>query len=198
MRSISLTYPVVQEQIISGLEKAGLPLIPFLGDVNDLLKVPTEYLGELGGGIFNFASVIFGGIFSFLLIIVFSFYIATQERGIESFLRLLAPVAYEPYVIDLWDRSQRKLGRWLRAQLLLGAIVGVLIFFVLTFLGVRHALFFAALAAIFEIIPVVGPIKIRTPTMGAAFFDSSLLGVLVLAMYVIIQQVESHVIVPVV
>lgn len=197
LRNVSLAYPAIEQQLSLAFEKIGLPYL--LGpNVDDLLKVPTEYLGNLGGGIFNFASAIFGGIFSFLLIIIFSFYIATQEKGIEGFLRLLTPVAHEPYIIDLWERSQRKLGRWLRAQLLLGAIVGVLIFFGLTFLGVRHALFFAALAAIFEIIPVVGPILAAVPAAAAAFLDSSLLGVLVIALYVVVQQLESHIIVPVV
>lgn len=197
-RNISLTYPALQEQAVDGLGRIGV-LIPFLEDtVQNLLRVPTKYLEGLGTGVFSFASSIFGGIFSFILIVIFSFYIAAQEKGIQGFLRLLVPLSHEPYVIDLWERSQKKLGRWLRAQLLLGAIVGVLIFFGLTFLGVRHALFFAVLAAVFEIIPVVGPILAAVPAVAAAFLTSSLLGIFVVILYIVVQQLESHIIVPVV
>ena len=83
------------------------------------------------------AATIFGGLFSFIIIVVASFYLAAQEQGIHAFLRLATPLKYEAYVINLWERSQHKLGKWLRAQLLLGAIVGVFIFVGLTFLAVR-------------------------------------------------------------
>lgn len=199
-RGVFSLYPVLQKQILSGLER--VEVFPFFSlfreNFEGALKFPAEYFEKLGGGIFNFTTAVFGGVFSFLLIVIFSFYLAAQERGIENFLRLVVPVQYEPYVVDLWERSQRKLGRWLRAQMLLGAIVGILIFFGLTFFGVRNALFFALLAAVFEIIPVVGPILAAVPAVATAFLLSPLLGIFTVLLYVVVQQVESHVIVPVV
>lgn len=198
-RDISQTLPVLQQQVLDFLIGANLPFIPFFGeDPAGLLRAPLEYLQNLSQGVFTFASAIFGGIFSFILIIVFSFYLLAQERGIENFLRLVTPLDYESYVINLWQRAQRKLGQWFRAQLLLGAIVGVLIFFGLTFMGVRHAFIFAILAAAFEIIPIVGPILAAVPAVLLAFTSSTLLGFLTVALYVVVQQVESNVIVPVV
>lgn len=200
MRIFSASYPVLEEQVRSGIARAGtLPVLSFFAaNIEGLFRVPSSYLQQLGGGVADVASAAFGGISSFVLIVVFSFYLAAQENGIEIFLRLVAPLQYEPYVLDLWRRSQRKLGRWLRAQMLLGAIIGVLIFFGLTLLGVKHALFFAALSAMFEIIPVVGPILAAVPGVATAFLADPLLGVLVLGLYVAAQQVESHVIVPVI
>lgn len=199
LNNFSFVYPEVQGQVEKEFERLGFTSLPGLGDnIESLLRVPGQYLEKLGGGVVNVASAVFGGLFSFLLITVFSFYLATQEKGIQSFLRLITPLSYEPYIIDLWERSQRKLGRWLRAQMLLGAIVGVLIFFGLTFLGVKHALLFAVLAAIFEIIPVVGPILAAVPAVVTAFLSSSFLGVSTIVLYVVVQQLESHVIVPVV
>lgn len=199
-QNLSLSYPDLQKQVISGIGKAEALPFPlfFTENLESILRAPSVYLEKLGGGVFNFATTVFGGLFSFVLIVVFSFYLAAQEKGIESFLRLITPLSYEPYVVDLWDRSQRKLGRWLRAQMLLGAIVGVLIFFGLTVLGVRPALFFAILAALFEIIPVVGPILAAVPAVAVALLVSPLAGVFTVALYVVVQQVESHVIVPVV
>ncbi|MEK7560510.1 MAG: AI-2E family transporter, partial [Patescibacteria group bacterium] len=145
---------------------------------------------------FSVVSGIFGGIFTFLLVVVISFYLAIQQRGIENFLRLIAPVKYEAYLIDLWERSQKQLGRWLRAQILLGAIVGLAIFIGLTILGMEHALLFAIMAAVFEIIPVAGPLLASIPPLIAAFLSDYTLGLMILALYVGVQQLESHVIVP--
>lgn len=200
-KNISDSYPALRRKLLIGIDRVGAPsfIDEFKGDiVKTILDLPAKYLENLGGGLVTFASGIFGGALSLFLIVIFSFYLATQEKGIENFLRMVTPLSYEPYIIDLWSRAQRKLGRWFQGQALLGAIVGVFIFFGLTFLGVEHALFFAFLAAIFEIVPVVGPILAAVPAVITALFVSPLTGVLTIALYTIVQQVESNVIVPVV
>lgn len=199
-QNVSFSLPALQEKLLEAIGESNLPFVPLIGETNlqDFLRIPLDYLQNVSQGVFNFASAIFGGIFSFIVIVVLSIYLLAQEKGIENFLRMVSPLAYETYVIDLWHRSQKKLGTWFRAQLLLGAIVGVLIFFGLTFLGVEHALIFAAIAAVFEIIPIVGPILAAVPAVVIALLSSSLLGVLTILLYVVVQQLESHVIVPVV
>lgn len=193
-------YSVIRENIISSIrEFSSFPVISYFTEsIAGFLSVPSKYLGAIQGGFVNFASAAFGGVLTVFLAAVFSFYLATQEGGIEDFLRLIAPLKYENYVISLWQRSQRKLGRWLRTQLLLGAIVGVLIFFGLTFLGVENALLFAVLAAFFEIIPVVGPIFAAIPAVFTAFLQDPTFAIWVAILYVGVQQVESNVIVPVI
>ena len=200
LHTFSVAYPRIEEEIRVGIAHAGaFPVFSLLGtNIEGIFAIPAQYVEELGGGFAAGASAAFGGLFSFLLVIVFSFYLAAQENGIEKFLRLITPLRHESYVLDLWDRSQRKLGRWLRTQMLLGAIVGVLIFFGLTILGIGNAFFFAVLAAIFEIIPVVGPILAAVPGVTAAFLVNPYLGLVATLFYVVIQQIESHVIVPVV
>lgn len=200
LQSVSLSYPELQQRVIVEFERAGkIPLFSFFNEnLEGLARIPLSYSEKIGGGVFNLASSFFGGVLSFVLIVVFSFYLASQERGIENFLRLVTPLTQESYIIDLWERSQRKLGRWLRTQVLLGALVGVLIFLGLTIIGVENALLFAVIAAVFEIIPVVGPILAAIPPTIVAFFSSPLLGLLVVLLFIVVQQTESHVIIPVV
>lgn len=200
LRSVSFSFPEIQQRIITEIERAGkIPLLSFIdGGLKDLVDIPANYAEKISGGVLGLISVFFGGILSFILIVVFSFYLATQEKGIENFLRFITPVAQESYVIDLWMRSQKKLGRWLRTQVLLGALVGVLIFIGLIVMGVKNALLFAVLAAIFEIIPVVGPVLAAIPPTLATFFSSPTLGILVVLLFTVVQQLESHVIIPVV
>lgn len=149
-------------------------------------------------GIFSASSSFFGGFIAFILMIVISFYLSVQEHGIESFLRIITPLKHEEYILDLWQRSQRKIGRWLQGQMLLGALVGVIVFLGLTILDVKYAILLAILTAVFEIIPVIGPIMAAIPAVAIASIQSPLLGLLVLLLYVLVQQFENHLIYPLV
>jgi predicted PurR-regulated permease PerM len=169
-------------------------------NVVDLLKSGIEQ-----GGIIQSASAFFGGFLSFVLIVVLSFYLSAQERGVEHFLRLISPAKSRGYIVDLWKRSQAKIGLWFQGQVLLGVLVGVLTFLGLTIMGVPSALFLAVLIMIFELIPVFGPILAAVPAVAVAFTDGirvadpGLTAALIVGVfYFIIQQFESHLIYPLV
>ena len=156
-------------------------------------------IGHFFGNAFSAASNVFGGVFSFFLIIVFSFYFAVIETGVDSFLRVIAPAKHQAYILDLWRRSQHKIGLWMQGQLLLGLIMGVLVYLGLTIIGIKHALLLAVLAALFELIPVFGPTLSAIPAVLIGFVDGGLTtGFLVIALYVIFQQFENHLIYPLV
>jgi len=159
----------------------------------------SSYITSIPGGIFNTVSAVFGGAFSFILIIVISFYLSVQERGIENFLEIVTPIKRRRYVIDLWHRSQSKIGRWMQGQLLLMLLVFVLVFLGLTILGVKHAFLFALLAGVFELIPLFGPVLASIPAIVVGFIDGGLTFAAIIAgVYIIIQQFENHLIYPLV
>ncbi|MDP3962431.1 MAG: AI-2E family transporter, partial [bacterium] len=150
-------------------------------------------------GAFKTASFIFGGELSFILMIVLSFYLAVQEDGVGSFLKIVSPVKHHEYIINLWKRSQRKIGYWMQGQLLLGVIVGVLVYLGLMILGVKNALLLASIATIFEIIPIFGPILAAVPAVLISFVDGgATLVLLVIGLYLIIHQFENHLLYPLV
>lgn len=142
---------------------------------------------------------VFGGVFSFILIIIFSFYFAVQETGIDDFLRIISPVKYQKNLISLWKRSQVKIGLWMQGQLILAVIIGMLVYLGLTILGVKYALLLAVIAAVFELIPVFGPILSSIPAILIGFVDGGVTtGLFVIGLYIIIQQFENHLIYPLV
>lgn len=148
---------------------------------------------------FQTAALVFGGVFGLILIVVLSFYLAVQEEGVADFLRIITPIRHHVYVADLWRRSQRKIAYWLQGQLLLGVVVGVLVYLVLMVVGIPHALILALLAAVFEIIPVFGPIISSVPAILIAFADGGIgTGVLLIGLYIIIYQFESQLFYPLV
>ncbi|HVU75698.1 MAG TPA: AI-2E family transporter [Candidatus Paceibacterota bacterium] len=156
-------------------------------------------LGGVFGNAVTAASKIFGGVFSFVLILVFSFYFAVIETGVDDFLRVVTPRSHKAYILGLWKRSQHKIGLWMQGQLLLGVLMGVLVYLGLTILGVPHALVLAVIAAVFEIIPVFGPTLAAIPAVTIAFVDGGAThGLFTVAFYVIAQQFENHLIYPLV
>ena len=205
IRGVVATLP----QYIENVGSSDLEKIPGLSMIfnqfntslssGELIQQVGGYTGKATSGFLQTAGTIFGGIFSLILIIVISFYLAVQDDGVASFLRVVTPIKHEKYVIDLWKRSQKKIGLWMQGQLLLGVIVGVLTYLGLTILGVENALLLAFVAAAFELIPIFGPILSAIPAIGVALIqDGFSLALVTLGLYLIIQQFENHLIHPLV
>jgi len=165
----------------------------------DVLRSLSSTLAQSTGGAFSTLSAFFGGLTSFILVFVLAFYLSVRETGVDDFLRVITPSQHEEYVLNLWKRSQQKIGKWMQGQLILALIVGVLLYLGLLILGVPYALLLAILAGAFELIPVFGQILAAIPAIAVAFSSDGVTGaLLVFGLYIIVQQFEAHLIYPVV
>lgn len=147
-------------------------------------------------GIFSSITSLFGGLFSFIVVLVMAFYVMLEEDSIKNVLKFVVPADYQPYLIRLYKRIQTKIGLWLRGYLILALIMWGISFAVLTAFGVEYALVLSMLAALTEIIPFVGPILAGIPAVGLAFVQSPITGLGVFIAYVILNSLESNVLVP--
>jgi predicted PurR-regulated permease PerM len=168
----------------------------FINEIQNFLEAFSSFLASNSQSALNLIISLFGGVFSFIAVIILSFYLVVMPQGIPQFIDSVVPEKYEDYVVDLWQRSERKVGRWLQGQLLLALSVGLLVFIGLSLLGVKYALILGVIAMLLELIPVAGPVISAIPGVALAFLDSSSLGLWTLGLYVIIQQVESHIFTP--
>lgn len=167
--------------------------------LGDLINQFKDLTSNVSNHLVSIISNIFGGVFSFVLIIVLSFYLAVQEGGVEKFLKVVTPVKDEAYIVDLWKRSQKKIGHWMQGQLLLMILVGVLSYLGLMVLGVKNALLLAVLAGVMEIIPLFGPVISAIPAVLFGMQDGgATMGLLVIGLFLIIHQFENHLIYPLV
>lgn len=166
--------------------------------LHEALDVASSKMSNATSGFFRAAVNMFGGVLSFALTVVLSFYLSVQKNGLENFLKIITPVQYENYILDLWGRSRKKVGLWIQGQILLAVLIGVLVFLGLTILGVEYALSLGLLAAVFELLPIFGPILAAIPAVAVAFLESPALALAVVGLYVIIQQFEGHLIYPLV
>lgn len=185
-------------KITASLEaiKTGTGTFDIIGQLQGLLDGLSQFLQESSQSAVGLIIKIFGGIVSFLGIIVISFYLSVMRKGIDNFLESVVPDKYENYVLDLWHRSEKKLGRWFQAQLLLSLIVGLMTFVGLSILNVKFALVLAVIAMILELVPNVGPVLAAIPAVAFGFFQSPTLGVWIILLYIVIQQVENHILSP--
>lgn len=208
-RDLASRLPGYLQSIGTSQSVAGLPAVPTILEGLSQQIAQDGVAGSFFSGatfrIFTTASAFFGGIISFVLVIVLSFYLAAQERGVENFLRIVAPAQSEAYVIDLWRRSQRKIGLWLQGQLLLGVVITFLTFLGLMIVGgivdtpVPNPLFLAMLAGALELLPAVGPVLAAIPAVSLSSAAGGFpLGIAVLLVYVIVHQFESHILYPLV
>jgi predicted PurR-regulated permease PerM len=121
-----------------------------------------------------------------------------MKKGIETFLGSVVPEKYEDYVIDLWKRSEIKVGRWFQGQLLLSLIVGLVVYVGLSIMGVKYALVLGILSMVLEIVPMVGPVLAAIPAVFLGFLQSPGLGLWLIVFYTVVQQLENHILVPLV
>lgn len=164
--------------------------------LTNLLATSKAFISNLSGGFFQTLSVAFGSIFNVALIIIISFYLSIQEKGIENFLRIILPIKYEDYAVDLWDRSRRKIALWIKGQLVLGLIDAVLVYLVLSLLGIQYALLLAIIAGVMGLIPY-GTLISLIPAVSVSYFSGGISSSLIVAgAYLIIHQFEVFLFTP--
>jgi len=144
------------------------------------------------GTVFN----VFGGIISFFIILVIGFYFTVEEGALKKAVTFFLPSKYHQHILTLINKVQEKIGSWLVGQLILCLIIGVLSYIGLTILGVKYALVIALFAAVGEFIPYLGPIISAVPAVFLAFVQSPIKGLLVLVLFIVIQQLENNLLVP--
>ena len=164
--------------------------------VSNLLSVSGAFISNLSGGFFQTLSVTFGSIFNAILIIIISFYLSAQERGIENFLRIILPTQYENYAVDLWERSRIKIALWVKGQLVLGLLDAVLVYLVLSIFGIQYALLLAIIAGIMGLVPY-GTLIALIPAVSVSYLSGGITdSLMVTGAYLIIHQFEIFLFTP--
>ncbi len=146
--------------------------------------------------VFSVVGNFVGGIFGVFLMMVMTFYMTVKEDNIGKMVKTFSPKKYEKFFGEILRDISKKLGHWLRSQLLLGVIIGVMVYIPLKILGVQYALVLAVLAGVTELIPFVGPWIGAIPGVLIAFIQAPILGLAAIIVYVVIQQLENNIITP--
>lgn len=164
--------------------------------VQQIINGFGDSLANISQNIFSKTIGVFSGLISIIVVFSLAFYMAMEENGIKKFIVSITPEKNKKYAGDLTERIENKIGKWMVGQLVLMIIVFALSFIGLYLVGVPYPLVLAILAGLLEIIPYVGPIVAAIPGVALGFLISPFTGILALLVYIIVQQLENHVIVP--
>jgi predicted PurR-regulated permease PerM len=151
---------------------------------------------NLAQGVFAGLGGIFGGVASFFLVLVLTFYMVVEEKELKEIVRSLIPAHYQPYLFQLAGRMKGKMAAWLKGQLALCLIIGLSVFIGLSIMGVKYALVLGLIAGLFEMIPYVGPWTAAILAVFIALGQSPTLALVVLIFFIVLQQAENNLIVP--
>lgn len=139
-----------------------------------------------------------------LVFLVVTFYLLLEADQLTEHVYALIPAPYRGEIRELGRSIDRVLGAYIRSQLLLIVIMAALTYVPLSILGVQYALVLAIATGFLEIIPFVGPWSAAGIAMlvallqdGNAFgWPNWLLALVVGLIYLILRQMEDHLIIP--
>jgi predicted PurR-regulated permease PerM len=202
LQDLTKTLPTLVEtkagapsEIDRFFQENGIPL-----DVAGLRTRLLEYVSGAGTSLLGGTLTIVGGLVTLVtdlfLILAITFYLLLDGRGMHNrALRLLPATARERWFF-VEATLNRVLGGYIRGQILVALTVGVAAGVGSALLGVQYPLVIGLLAFLFEFIPLVGPVLGMVPAVIIAFFQSPGLALWVIVYFIVLQQVESNIIVP--
>lgn len=164
--------------------------------VQDLSRTLSGQIQQVISNVFSISKAIFSSIFLVMTLFVFTFYLLLEWKKVIKLTSSPFSGRQEKLIANIISKVENGLGHWVRGQLSLSVIVGLLTLIGLTILGIPYALPLALVAGILEIVPIIGPIVSAIPAILVALTISPVLALAVIALFFIVQQLENHLIVP--
>lgn len=177
------------------MDGAGIPqsikeaLLSIGDDIEDTIK---GIVHNMGSSIIDILSVSA----SLIIVPVIAFYFLKDADYFKNAFAQLIPITKRENVLRVARDINRVLNRFIRGQLLIAVIVGVLSSIGLTIVGVDYGIIFGLLLGLFDLIPYFGPVIGSIPALIFALMESKTIFFLALLVIVIVQQLESSIITP--
>ncbi len=189
--------PYLYQSISSGFENIQSEALQTTLKENVLGVVKSLFTKiQSGSNIFTSFSNIISGFSFFLITLVMTFYMTMEENGPVRLVKALTPKKWHHFALNLLNKIQNVIVGWMKGQLTLSLIIGVLCYIALVIMGVNYSLLLGIIAAITELIPYIGPILGAVPAVFIAFTQSPVKAIAIAIIYIIIQQLENNLIVP--
>jgi predicted PurR-regulated permease PerM len=177
-------------------EQPAVPGAPPPAKAPEALQGLSGQLGAVTRYLFSFLSSTVAVLGGLLLILFTAIYIGAEPRLYYKGLLHLFPHEARPRAGEVLGAIGTTLRKWLVAQLIMMAAIGVATALGLSLLGVKAALALGLIAGLLEFIPMLGPILSAVPGIAMAFLDSPQKALLVALVYWAVQFLEGHILAP--
>ncbi len=153
----------------------------------------SQFLAGLGGAV----GAILGDTLSLVFTLILAVYFAADGERIQRYLVDFVPASRQPQANRVMVLAGLRLGMWVRGQLAVSSIVGLLFGVGLAIIGVPYALLLGIIAFLGEFVPLVGPFISSIPAVIVAFLTGGVpRGVITIIFCLIVEQLEGDLIVP--
>jgi predicted PurR-regulated permease PerM len=144
-----------------------------------------------------------GFVFGLVVVPVWLLYVLKDRERLPDGILGLLPAGWRPDASHVMGLTTSVIGRWIRGQLLLGAVIFVATLvglLVLAAIGFREfadfAVLLALVAGVLELVPIIGPIIAAVPAVLVGASISPAAALAAVALYTVVQQLENHLLVP--
>jgi predicted PurR-regulated permease PerM len=158
----------------------------------------SDQVGAIIGGAIPIINTALGAVAGSLIVLAVGIYTAIDPRLYRRGVERLVPPRHRTRVGLAMDRTGHSLRRWMIGTLINMVLVGLMTGIGLWLLGIPAAIALAVIAGLLEFIPIVGPILAAVPGIALALTVSPMVALWVTLFYIVIQQVESNILTPVV
>ena len=156
----------------------------------------SGFIPNVTNNIFTIISNVFSNTLFVVTTLFFGLYFLLEERLLEDVVCRYCREDQIGKITNILRKSEERMASWFWGEITLMSVVGLMTFIGLNILGIRYALPLAVLAGLLEIIPNIGPTVSAIPAVIIGLSSSYFSGFSVLALCVIIQQLENSLIVP--
>lgn len=161
----------------------------------DIFIKGSDYLPNVGNFLFN----LFGGLLFFISALVISVYVSLNKNFPENLMDLFLINENKDLYLKIWRRIKRKISFWFLGQIFLVLFVGVAVYFYVgLILKIKYSALISVLAGVLEMVPILGPTISLIVTSIIVFIDSPNYLLPVIIFFILLQQLESYFIVPLV
>lgn len=164
--------------------------------VQEFSQLITGWISQGPGLLYTGASVVISTTLQVVLVVLASVYFLYDFPRFMAQFRRLVPTRYHGVVSEVSEKADQAVGGYLRGQLLITTMLGVFIWLGLTILGVPLATAIAFLAAVFNLVPYLGPVIGAVPAVLLAFTVSPLTALLAVVVFVVANQLEGNLLSP--
>jgi len=200
IRGFAMSLPTTLSATIEFLEKQGhIPDKNINDAITQIQSRASEFATSLATDALNLIFVVSNAFLNILLVIVLSFYMTLDGKRIRSSILNIMPKRSMPSVLLFDEALNRVVGNYIRGQLVLAIIVGVLTGFICIYSGLgNYALICGVLAFLFETIPMIGPgLASITPLLLSLLLPDPFPRTFVLgACFLGLQIIESNILGP--
>jgi predicted PurR-regulated permease PerM len=147
-------------------------------------------------GVVNTLGSLIGNLFVLIVVPFLVFYLLNDVEVIQKGIYLFIPHKQRKPALRLWKDIDHSLGEYIRGQITVGLVVGILSFIGYFTIGLPYALFLAVIVGITNIIPYFGPFIGAAPAAFVALMTDPTLFLWVALINTTIQILEGNVLAP--